>query len=87
MGIDNYETVPKLGVEETVRETTGINYMVSNPIEHYTAEEIRRMAELAKKNDLVLTIREERSNFYQGVLISLIKRSRLKEENYFIDIL
>lgn len=87
MGVDNYKTVSKLGVEEMVIEANKIAYMISNPIEHYSIEEIIKIAELAKQNDLVLSVRNERSNFYQGVLLTMIKRSSLYGDKVFIDLL
>ncbi len=85
MGVDNYKTIQKISVEKVINRAMEIDFMTSNPIEHYTIEEICKMAELAKKNDLVLTVSKETSNFYQGVLISLIKRSSLKDKDCFID--
>ena len=38
MGVDNYKTVPKLGVEEMIVEANKIAYMISNPIEHYIVD-------------------------------------------------
>lgn len=85
MGVDNYTTVKRASVEETISGAMEIDFISSYPIEHYSIEEISKMAELAKKNDLVLTIRKETSNFYQGVLICLIKRKSLKDKDYFTD--
>lgn len=79
MGVDNYKTVPKMGVEKLIEETLNCECIMTNPIEHYSIEEIRRLSELARKNDLIFSIKEERSNFYQGIMISLVKRTRVKE--------
>lgn len=85
MGVDNYKTVPKMGVEKLIEETLSCGFIITNPIEHYSIDEIRRLSELARKNDLIFSIKEERSNFYQGIMINLIKRSRVKECDYFIN--
>lgn len=85
MGVGNYNTIQKMSVEKVIDRVMEIDFMISNPIEHYSIEEIYELAELAKKNDLVLTISKETSNFYQGILISLIKRKSLKDKDYFIN--
>ncbi|MBU5311894.1 hypothetical protein KQI38_07615 [Tissierella carlieri] len=85
MGVDNYKTLSKSSILEVICRALEISHMVSYPIEHYSMEEIKILAKLAKQNDLVLTIGEEKSNFYQGVLLSLIKRSSLKDNKIFID--
>lgn len=87
MGIGNYKTVPKRGVKNLIKEALNCDYMLSNPIEHYSIEEIRELSELAKDNDLIFSIKEERSNFYQGIEINLIKRKIVKECHDFINYL
>lgn len=85
MGVDNYKTVPKMGVNNLIEEALTCGCIMSNPIEHYSIEEIMELSKLAKKNDLIFSIREERSNFYEGIMINLIKRSRVKECKSFIE--
>jgi hypothetical protein len=85
MSVDNYKTVPKTGVVEMINHAIKVDYIVSNPIEHYSLDEIKRLSELARCNDLLFSIKEERSNFYQGIMINLIKKSMLKESNMFIN--
>lgn len=84
MGVANCKTVPKSSVEEMIERASEAEFIISEPIEHYTKEEIIKLAEMAKKNDLIFSIREERSNFYQGILLQLLKRSVVKESNVFI---
>ena len=85
MGVDNYKTVPKMGIERLIEEALSCGCIVVNPIEHYSIDEIIILSELARKNDLILSIKEYRSNFYQGTTINLTKRSRIKECDYFIN--
>ena len=84
MSVDNYKTVPKMGVNKMIKEALEVGYIITNPIEHYSEDEIKEMAELARENNLILTISAEHSNFYQGILINLIKKSRLKEMDGFL---
>jgi hypothetical protein len=76
-----------MGVKEMVDYAVKADYIISNPIEHYSIDEIKKLSEMAKQNDLLLSIKEERSNFYQGIMINLIKKSILKETNIFISAL
>lgn len=85
MAIDTYETVPKMEIEKIIERALSCDFIISNPIEHYSIDEIRRLSELARKNDLIFSIKEERSNFYQGIMINLVKRSRVKECDCFIN--
>jgi hypothetical protein len=80
MAVDNYTTVEKASVEKMIETASKVNHITSAPIEHYSVDEIQLLAKLAKVNGLLLTIREERSNFYQGTLIQLIKKSVLSDE-------
>ena len=84
MPIDNYKTVSKMEIKEMIDEALKHDYIISNAIEHYSIDEIRKLSELARENDLILSIKEERSNFYQGIMICLIKRSIVKERSCFI---
>lgn len=84
MSINDYTTTPKLGVEKMITEALDCNCIISNPIEHYSMDEIIQIANLAAKHDLLFTIKEERSNFYQGVMISLIKKTKIEECKHFI---
>lgn len=85
MAIDNYKTVSKIGVKEMIKKATKGDYIICNPIEHYSIEEIKELSKLAKENQLLLTIKNETSNFYQGVLINLVKREIAKEDMCFIE--
>lgn len=85
MSIDNFQTVEKMGVEEMVNEAKEIGFIISNPIEHYSMDEIIKICKLANENDLVFSIKEENSNFYNGLLINLVKRQHAKKHSYIID--
>lgn len=80
MGVDDCKTVGKIDIDNFIEVAVkGECYIRCAPIEHYTIEELKEISEKAKKNDLVMTINEERSNFYQGVLINLVKRDDVKK--------
>ena len=85
MKIDNYTTIPKIEVTEFIQNAKTKGYIISCPIEHYTMEEIKTLGELAKKNDLILTIKKETSNLYYGLMINLLRKDVLKENNIFVD--
>ncbi|UEL47560.1 hypothetical protein [Terrisporobacter hibernicus] len=79
MAVDDYTTVDKVEIDELIELTVkGEYFMQCTPIEHYTIEGLKEISEKAKKNNLVMTISEEHSNFYQGVLICLIQRNDVK---------
>lgn len=84
MRIDNYKTVPKMSVGEMIENALNRGLIISNPIEHYSIDEIKRLSELARDNNLILSIKQERDNFYQGIMINLIERSKVQECNFFI---
>jgi len=79
MAVDNYTTVKKSSIDDVIKDALEVDHIISAPIEHYTQDELKELAEKAKKNDLVITIRAEHSNFYQGVLLSFIKRKNIDD--------
>lgn len=79
MAVDNYATVEKSSVDDVIKDALEVDHITSAPIEHYTQDELKELAEKAKKNDLVITIRAEHSNFYQGVLLNFIKRKNIND--------
>lgn len=80
MAVDDYRTAGKRDIDDFIEVTVkGECYIQCAPIEHCTIEELKEISEKAKKNDLVMTINEERSNFYQGILINLVKRDDVKK--------
>jgi len=79
MAVDNYTTVKKSSIDDVIKDALEVDHITSAPIEHYTQDELKELAEKAKKNDLVITIRAEHSNFYQGVLLSFIKRKNIDD--------
>lgn len=79
MAVDNYTTVEKSSIDDVIKDALEVDHITSAPIEHYTQEELKELAEKAKKNDLVISIRAEHSNFYQGVLLSFIKRESIDD--------
>ena len=79
MAVDNYTTVSKKEVDELVKEAIENDYIACNPVEHYSKNELIELSEKARKNDLVVTIHAEHSNFYQGVLVHVIKRKNIDD--------
>lgn len=80
MGVDDYKTVGKTKIDDFIElAVKGECYIQCAPIEHYTIEELKEISKKAKKNDLVMTIQAEYSNFYQGIMINLLKREDVKK--------
>ena len=79
MAVDNYSTVDKKEVNELISRAIEHDWIICNPIEHYSQEELKKIAELARENNLVVTIYAEHSNFYQGVMVHVIKRKNIDE--------
>ena len=79
MPVDDYKTVAKMNVDELISNALKNDYIISAPIEHYAMTELIKIAEMSKRNDLIVTVREERSNFYQGVLLNVLKRKCVDE--------
>ena len=81
MAVDNYKTIKKQGVSDFIEDALKSNaVMVSMPIEHYTQDELKEIADKARDKDLVVTIKAEYSNFYQGILIGLIHKDNVRQE-------
>lgn len=72
----NSETKSK--IEKMVDETLKFEHMQAYQIENFTIEELDILAEYAKENDMVITLRAEHSNFHCGVLVQLMKRDVAK---------
>lgn len=79
--------MPKVNIKDMISEATKVDYIVSSSIENYSLNEIKKLSELARENDLLFSIKEERSNSYQGIMINLIRKSDIKEHISFIDYL
>lgn len=82
MSVDNYTTIIKSSVDEVINHALETTYITSAPIEHYSQTELKELAEKAKENDIVVSIKAEHSNGYQGVLLCFIKRDSIN--NTFI---
>lgn len=74
MAVDNYTTVEKSSVNEVIETALKEDCIISVPIEHYSQDELKEFAKKAKENNLLVTIKAEYSNFYQGVMVQLIKK-------------
>lgn len=79
MAVHDCRTVKKSSVDEIISDALDVDHITSAPIEHYTQDELKEIAEKAKENDLVVTIKAEYSNFYQGILLNFIKRENIDD--------
>lgn len=79
MAVDDYTTVRKRSIEEFLKDALEVDYIEWIPIEHCSIDDLIKIADLAKKNDLVMTIKDEHSNFYQGTMVQLIKRKNIDD--------
>lgn len=85
MSVDNFETVGKVEIDKFLGDAFNEGYIMSVPIEHYSVNEIKEISEKAKKLGLVISIRNETSNFYQGVLIQAVRKDSLLESKSLIE--
>ena len=85
--VDNYTTTKKCEIDKFLEDALDCGYINSVPIEHYTSEKIKEMSEKAKKLGLVISIRNETSNFYQGVLIQAVRKDALEESKDLVKFL
>lgn len=79
MAVDNHKTVEKQTVAELIKnKRLDGAIFTSAPIEHYTIEELKELADIANEKDMAVVIKAEYSNFYQGVLVSLVYNDDVK---------
>lgn len=85
MGVPDYKSVNKIQVDEFIKlALNGEFVMRCAPIEHYSQQDLKDLSEMAIKENLLMTIRAEYSNFYQGVLINLIPKKDVKNNVKFL---
>ena len=78
MGVPNHTEIEKISVDDLIDGCIKeFAVSPSGAIEHYTQEELIDLAEKANKNNLIVTIKAEHSNFYQGVMVSVTKRENV----------
>lgn len=84
MGVPDYTSIEKIQVDELIQNALhGNAVFYSGAIEHYSLEELQDLAEKANKHNLIITLKAEHSNFYQGVMVSVCKRESVKKySNY-----
>lgn len=70
--IEQYEKI-----NELIKDTLSCDYIKCIKFDDFTVEQLDLLAEEANKNNLLLTLRAEHSNVYQGVLVNLIKREEI----------
>lgn len=81
MSVPNYKTIKKQSIDNFIKDALeDDSVIVSVPLEHYTQVELKEIADKAKDRDLIVTIKAEYSNFYQGVLIGLIHKDNVGQE-------
>lgn len=80
MGVPSYKTTEKVEVNELIEKAVdGGAVFHSTAIEHYSLSELEELAKQAKDKGLIVTIKAEYSNFYQGVLVSVSKKEDAKK--------
>lgn len=79
MAVADYTMIRKRSIKEFLKNALEVDYIEWVPIEHCSIEDLIKIAELAKKNNLVMTIKDEHSNFYQGTMVQLIKRKNIDD--------
>lgn len=85
MGVANYKTLRKISIDEVIKNASkadAIIYCV--PLEHYNHKELKYLTEKLRKSNYVISLKCERSNFYQGTLIQLIKREDIEENHEYL---
>lgn len=74
MSVDNYMTIEKASINEVIEIVLKEDYIIAVPIEHYSQDELKEFGKKAKENNLLVTIKDEYSNAYQGTMVQLIKK-------------
>lgn len=72
--VTNISNETKLKVEKIIKETLEVDYFKCYPIEDFTIEEIDVLSEYAGENDVIIFLRAEHSNYYQGTLVELLRK-------------
>ncbi|URZ15314.1 hypothetical protein [Clostridium felsineum] len=57
-----------------IKQALENDHIQSKPIEHFTIEQLNELSEKARDNNLLITLRVEHSNVWQGTLVNLIKK-------------
>ena len=61
-------------IDEMVKDVLICNHIQTRPIEDFTKEQLNELANKSAKNNLLLTISAEHSNFHQGVVVNLVRK-------------
>lgn len=61
-------------INSFIENALDIDYITSAPIEDFAPEQLIELSEIAKENNLLVTLRAEHSNLHQGILVSLVKK-------------
>lgn len=69
-------------VEKVIKETLQNECIMSYSINGFTQHELGMLADCAEENNIFISLKSEKSNVYQGVLVQLIKKELLDK---FID--
>ncbi|SDO76037.1 hypothetical protein [Clostridium gasigenes] len=67
-------------VDRYINKALKAEHIISIPIERFKIAELEELSNKAKKNNIVITLKAEYSNIYQGVLVNLIKRDIINDE-------
>ncbi|RKD22439.1 hypothetical protein SAMN02745883_00709 [Caminicella sporogenes DSM 14501] len=61
-------------INEIIKDVLSCNHIQTRPIENFTIEQLKELANKAEENNLLITISAEYSNFHQGVLVNLVRK-------------
>lgn len=65
-------------VEEMIKERLKNEAVFTScPIEEFNIKELELLAEYAEENGLIVLLKAEHSNFYQGVLVELTRKESI----------
>jgi len=62
-----------MDLKAIIDEAIRADYIMCYPIEDFTIEDLINLSDMAKKNNVELSIRKETSNFYYGTLLEVQK--------------
>lgn len=66
-------------VENFIKDALENDYIVSIGIEKFSSEQLKELAEKAKKFNILVSLRAEYNNAYQGILVCLIRKDIMND--------
>ena len=71
----------EIDIDAIIRKALAENFTTVYPIESFTIEQLKEIADKAKENKIGLRIRKETSNFYQGTLLEVQRLDNTVEKH------